>query len=432
MKKIYSYRTDRIILAISVIIGVGWGIIGERVYGNILGRIWTPILIGAYFTGLAVLLYLCISVGLVARGNSGNSIMLGIIFVFSVFAASMLFEIIYEIIPTKKAETNPTSYVFLIDDSGSMGQNDPNNLRNEAIYKVISECAPDFPFAVYSFTDRCNRIVPLTMAADAGNISCKFLSSGGTDVLNGLRIVVQDIESEQNQFGKAPKIILLSDGESSSRGLRRVLKETQRNNVSVSTIALGNADYQFLQRIADGTNGASIGIDNIDQLSFAMKDAAEEQSSSSRNLLSYRTFLRGDLLLGVLRIIFLLIIGLGFALLKLYLLPTVGVKNFALLSGVVLSIGGPLCIEIGINTFILNEALMRLIMCVCFSLTVSSYEAISFSSEESVLIDVNNDIGGNTRDFDTHMLEKQKQKKQTQMKSLMSNSKKHGMDDFDI
>ena len=68
-----------------------------------------------------------------------------------IFFLSMLLEYLYELNPNQKI-TEPTSYIFVIDESASMSSNDPNGLRYNAISEIMNSPENTLPYMVYAFS----------------------------------------------------------------------------------------------------------------------------------------------------------------------------------------------------------------------------------------------------------------------------------------
>ena len=227
------------------------------------------------------------------------------------FIITGLLEYIYEI--GKNNVDEPTSYVFLIDDSGSMSGNDPDFERSDAIKKIMQRQNPDLPYAVYKFTESSSLLK--SMSTYNNNDEYLFESSGGTNIIGSINEVVDDIINNSQEAGNSPRILLLSDGSSSSSGLSNVIKKCVNSNISVSSISFGNIfGNSLLNKLSKKTGGVYVNIDNINELYDKMQSAIT--SSASRNLISERFMPRNNWLYAMLRILFLTIIALVWTLIK--------------------------------------------------------------------------------------------------------------------
>lgn len=151
------------LLLITIIVGiVGW-IIGTIIYSSGVNKIAMPLLIGIIFAVLFLLLVITILVYSISSGSfekniltSSNNLVSSIFAIVIIgvllFGLSIFFQWIYGMNFVKQVK-QPTSYIFVIDDSGSMAENDPQQLRYNAISSVLTNVNPDFPYMIYGFSN---------------------------------------------------------------------------------------------------------------------------------------------------------------------------------------------------------------------------------------------------------------------------------------
>lgn len=364
MKKIF--RLSILPVIISLVFAGIWIFVGGLIYNSLIEKLWTPLLISIYITGLALTLFLSITVSnsLCRNAKPRNSeYKKTLIVIGAIFLSSILFEFLYELNPIYFNLSKPTSYIFLIDDSASMLTNDPNCMRNDAIYNVMQDCDDDFPYAVYSFSNECKQISPMQPASSAQNENYGFESHGATtEIQRAIRYVLNDINTGVLQAGKAPRILLLSDGQGSCD--KSVIEDCVKNNISISTIGFGDADKEFLQHLAEDTRGTFVWVDDINRLTNMMNAAATSHFNYSRDLLGYRPYVSNDILFSVLRIVFMLILATGFVLIKVFMFSTFDEKNIALYTLIVFAVLGAVAPEIGINILRYDDGYIRAIMCI--------------------------------------------------------------------
>ena len=306
-------------LIITIIYGILWNIPGEILLRCLLNKIWNPLAIAVYvvlFVIPLVVVLLLVSrlagnVGNTSRfRNTGKEAGLLAAFILLTFAASFLLEFIYEL-GGDIHDYKPTSYVFVIDDSGSMYGNDPDNLRVAAISEIMKE--EDIPYSVYKFSDDAELISEMKNYEDSDSYS--FTSDGQyTNILQALLTVSEDIGKAGFQGGDRPKVLLLSDGESEKAGMEEVMKNYTDQKVSVSTVGFGSVNKQLMKGIADLTGGVFINCKDLSTLTEDMHEAIV--SSSSRTLLTPRYNVKNNTLYMILRIAFLTAIGALIALCK--------------------------------------------------------------------------------------------------------------------
>ncbi|MBR3141796.1 MAG: VWA domain-containing protein [Clostridiales bacterium] len=337
---------------ITVVIGIICFIVTELFYNAATGNMWRPLSIGLYFLIFGILYYIAYflinsfsgtlnsggrrggssasaktanrtssrrktqtnrvtrSTGTRRGGREGSSsseILTPILIVAGVavgfFAVSMLFEFLYELGKQKSVE--PSSYIFVIDDSGSMASTDPQDKRVKAISDIMADADPDMEYAVYSFTS------VLTMLKDMSpwspSDSYAFSSWGNTDIIGALSGVLDDLESGRIDGGDHPRILLLSDGQSSSFGKSNIVERCRKNGASISTVSFPDSN-SLLRYLAEKTGGIYIDSNDTIKLGKIMEEAVT--FSSSRDLLSYRFMSQSNGLYAFLRILFLVILGI--------------------------------------------------------------------------------------------------------------------------
>ena len=113
---------------------------GEMLYRFFLGKINTPVVIGLYFLGLMIFVIIGINIiGLTMnRSVKGyrDIVLRCILLCLAILAAGALFEVVYEVCFRQRLN-QPSSYVFAMDSSGSMTENDPDNKRYDAIQGTL-------------------------------------------------------------------------------------------------------------------------------------------------------------------------------------------------------------------------------------------------------------------------------------------------------
>lgn len=220
-----------------------------------------------------------------------------------------LFQWLYGLNKDRKVVPS-TSYVFVIDDSGSMSTSDPNQKRYSAIQAVMQNMPGDFPYMVYGFSDNIE-ILRDMMPASQGTPAIYSQSNGGTSIKGALSRVISDYQSGVWSGGAAPRVILLTDGYPTdmafSREINSVLQQYVASGIIICTVGLDKVDESLMRQIAQTTGGVFINVDNASDLSSSMAQAAI--SHSSRDLLSYRYPETNGWLRGIMRVFFLFVLG---------------------------------------------------------------------------------------------------------------------------
>ena len=338
------------------------------------------------FTALYVVSFAAVSLSSFLRGSFNQksyfasdrarwtgAALAGLLFTF---AASLGLEWVYECdLYEKSAE--PTSYGFVLDESGSMATSDTDGKRYEAIREIISEKESSFPYMIYTFADEVKLVREMKPISE-GHEDFPPVSDGGTSIGGAVARLRSDYESGVWKDQNHPKVIFLTDGYatdlpwgifgfSEKRTLNGHLKNLGEAGVEISTVGLGSADEGLLRHIAETTGGTFISIEDASQLTESMKQAALSQSG--RTLLSERRARRGDWIYALMRIAFLFIIGaLSGASMMIAYSSDVSTPLI-----IVLSIGeallGGLLMEFGLKAGI-SQPILWCILWVLISLTV--------------------------------------------------------------
>ncbi len=205
--------------------------------------------------------------------------------------------------------TNET--FILIDVSGSMKKNDPQNLRRPALRLLSSLLPSESKAAIWTFGAKSkpllkmsttnknwknkaqrieNKITSQELFTDIGNILQKALTYWKQHPIK------DDQVSHRN-------IILLTDGMvdiskdpnknriEKTRILEQLVPQLQQQHIKVHTIALSeNADHQFLQDLSLTTDGGFEQTDNADQLQHIFLHMFEKATPRDTVPLTDNTF----------------------------------------------------------------------------------------------------------------------------------------------
>lgn len=293
-----------------------------------------------------------------------------------IFVLAMGLEFIYECNPNIKS-IEPTSYIFVIDESGSMSGNDPGGLRYEAIPEIMKAAEEGFPYMVYTFSDD-TQIIRDMAPLDAEYEPIPVNSDGGTAICGTILRILQDYKNGVWDGGSNPKVVFLTDGSATDlsnvflwfRGnmpeFNAALEEYYNLGINISTVGLGSVDREIMTKMAETTGGVFVNIQNASDLASAMKTAAS--SYSDRNLLSIRYMKRWDTLYGFLRILFLTIIGTVIGSLMLLAYMEDSSIPIIIVSSIICSLIGSVLFEIGLKIGV-YQSLLWIVLWALFSLT---------------------------------------------------------------
>ncbi len=170
------------------------------------------------------------------------------------------------------AETPVNDVRVVIDVSGSMKHNDPNNLRAPAMRMLIGLMPEEAQSGVWTFARMVNMLVPWREVNDdwrqrAIEQSAKIHSRGlFTDIEKALQKATANQKKADPQFRRS--MILLSDGfvdiepdkaasqASRQRILDKLVPRLKALNLTVHTVALSDkADHELLKALSMATDG---------------------------------------------------------------------------------------------------------------------------------------------------------------------------------
>ncbi len=159
----------------------------------------------------------------------------------------------------------PVDAAFILDSSGSMQTNDPNNLRLQAAKEFTGALLDIDRASVIDFDFDAQVKQSLTSDFRAVNNSIDTIDSlGGTNI--GAGVSASNAEFRQNSNDTRAKIaVLLTDGQ--GQGGISEAQQAASQNVTIFTIGLSqSADANKLQQIADETGGNFTQVNKAGQL----------------------------------------------------------------------------------------------------------------------------------------------------------------------
>lgn len=281
MKRIGKTHINKRVVVLSAVTGVVIWLLSRGFYSawnlKMPGLLMIPVLC----TTLFIALFATVWVGSMLTGSfdresnlySGGGTMLRYMTlgILCVFASSMLLEFLYELNPNKKI-IEPTSYIFVIDESGSMSGNDPNGLRYEAIKEIMNSQDNQLPYMVYSFASE-PRVLRNMGVLEANEKVLPVTCDGGTAIFETTLRILQDYKDGKWKGGNNPKIIFLTDGFATDLDNRFLwfkgnipefnvaLEEYSDMGINISTVGLGTVDKNLMRKMAETTGGVFICVD---------------------------------------------------------------------------------------------------------------------------------------------------------------------------
>ena len=342
------------VIPASIVAGIIAWFLGSILYSAMLDSIPRPVVIGIVFTVLYLFLLIAVVlVSVIQRQFQGNAVTLLISFLAGalvVFLLAALFQFIYGL-DFKTNISGPSSYVFIIDDSGSTSGSDPDQLRYKAIDDVLQGEDAGMPYMVYSFSDSTVIVRDMGPAA-AGEQPLQGQNLGGTMIKGALETAIRDYRNGVwDAGGDKPKVVLLTDGYASDIGffsrIDYLLDEYVEEGISISIVGLGNADEKLMKQIAEATGGVYVGVADAKDLSNAM-----------------------DLLYAVLRVLFITLLGTLIGGLIAFAYGNQDSFVFSTVASAILSLIGGLIMEIFTGVIHFNDTFVWLILWIFLAATL--------------------------------------------------------------
>lgn len=150
--------------------------------------------------------------------------------------------------------------VFIIDHSGSMEETSGGvtklELAKEAAARSIDFLFPTDRVGVIAFDDSASWVVPMIELSDPGAVISAIGSirgGGGTDIMAGVRAMSEVLPDDP---AKVKHVILLTDGGADPTGIPELVQKLfEENNITLSTVGVGNDAAPFLEDLAEVGGG---------------------------------------------------------------------------------------------------------------------------------------------------------------------------------
>ena len=208
---------------------------------------------------------------------------------FIVFYAANWNEIFEASLPSSgSGRPDPSTAIdvgFVMDSTGSMLNNDPNNLRIDSAQRFVGALLDKDRAGVVDFDSDAETVQSMTQDHDAVNSSLDQIDSqGSTDIGEGLSEGVELFDSQD----RGRVIILLTDGRNTAFGASdsktiNAAQEAANNDITVHTIGLGNSDNVLLQEVADITGGTFNHVNDASDLPELFDRVAEDVAGPSED-----------------------------------------------------------------------------------------------------------------------------------------------------
>lgn len=169
---------------------------------------------------------------------------------------------------------------LVMDNSGSIESNDPNDIRIAASKDLINNLHPYDRMSVIQFDQVAKNLQSLTSDRTAiTNALDSLVPFGGTDLSEGMGAAL--LEFEANGGNNHKIMIILSDGESINNSISiEHAKKAHQENIVIYTIGLGSSvNVPLLKQIAAETDGQyypAVNATYLTSIFDKIRQAAEE------------------------------------------------------------------------------------------------------------------------------------------------------------
>jgi uncharacterized protein YegL len=155
--------------------------------------------------------------------------------------------------------------VLVLDRSGSMdGQ--PLEMAKKAAIAAVDRLRAGDSLGVIAFDSQPTYTVPIGPVSKA-NATQKIRlirAGGGTEIFSALDAAYEKLSVTR---AKRKHIVLLTDGQAPSSGIRDLVVAIRAEGITVTTIGLGaRVDHEFLRKIADVACGRNVSVDDPKKL----------------------------------------------------------------------------------------------------------------------------------------------------------------------
>lgn len=366
--------------------GLIFGILGNMLFTNILADMPGILKVSIYFLVFSFAMIIFLLVGNASETGYTNGTFIGVAFVLCIvfFLVTMLFEFIYEV--EGKSEVEPSNnYVFLVDNSGSMDNNDVSFKRYEVLEQIISDLPADSKIGVYTYANDVYTAVPVGTNSNDFTIDENLMvNDGATQMLT----CVNEVADEIVKSGENYNIINLTDGIPTdskkififkTKQYKNALKKCKENGIKISSVGFGYPDEKFLTKVANATGGVYLEADNVDSLYSSISNAisATDNNKFTRTLVSVRQGVKsGSILYAILRILFLSLMGILFSIIKTLAASEQDNSTVMIIISIICCTIGAVIIELFTNAFSVSENISRILFCLLWSITVSPVKSV--------------------------------------------------------
>ncbi|MCP4903860.1 MAG: VWA domain-containing protein [bacterium] len=200
-------------------------------------------------------------------------------------------------LPERAILRRPTDVVVVLDRSGSMG-GDPMAKALAAIRELIGQLGPEDRFALVTYSNGSDLVVPLARASDAAREVWPrqlgaIAAGGGTNMSAGLDRA-HDLVAATRAAGRVARVLLLSDGhanqgDATPEGLSNRSGRAVSGEYVLSTVGVGEGfDERLMTRLADAGTGNFYYVPQVSVLAGIFSDEFESARATVASALEIR------------------------------------------------------------------------------------------------------------------------------------------------
>jgi Ca-activated chloride channel family protein len=281
---------------------------------------------------------------------------------FVLLAGSGILQFIYQVEPQKKEAKIIDDYYFIVDNTGSMEWNDPQNERIRFLSQFVNKLPETKKLALLSFNTETTVNIPLQFATQKTKAAVERLiatlhSDLATDVIGALETTATVLSGDSTRNGI---VLFISDGASSEifmdklANLSAALSLYKVKKIPIHTIMLKDRasppdeiEYgiNLLKRISGSTGGIHSTVEDFSMVNMAIQSTLT--IDTVRNLLTRRV--NGEAafpLYAILHVFFITLIGLLFGYIFYGVFSYIPIRKFLLLHSAISGFMAGMVLEI--------------------------------------------------------------------------------------
>jgi Ca-activated chloride channel family protein len=185
---------------------------------------------------------------------------------------------------TMAAKRLPLNLCLVIDRSTSMQDGRRMEQVKAAAHQIIDDLRDTDAFAVVTFSDRAEVVIPGHWGGDKVQAKAKISTvrpAGGTEVYQGLSTGLQEL-NRRRRLQAVNHLILLTDGQTygDEQDCITLAEEARRQGIGISTFGIGEDwNDKLLDTIATKSGGVSAYIDSVAQVRRLLRQRVQGLSS---------------------------------------------------------------------------------------------------------------------------------------------------------